>query len=270
MNDIITIKKILYRNSMLLRKNNIKFHYFFENNIQQGGGKDLVIEYEGNKYKYEQSYIDKDHYLLMSTDNNECVNILINKADKIAEIHGITNFKSCFNFTNENVGSTLLKITIKMLKKYKDQFNIKMVILTDNSIKKCQNEYIKLPIMMTLLSGDTWYGKYGFRPIMRYSDTFILDEFNNKLYEKNKKIFNEIKINNFNLIKYIELTKNEKIIEATKKILLTFPDMLLKTFLYNFLRDYDNTCIYFSKFYEKLFHKTSVFEPTKVIYGLIL
>ena len=67
--------------------------------------------------------------------------------------------------------------------------------------------------MMILLTGDTWYGKYGFRPYTRHSDSFILDELNNKLYEKNKKIFNEITISNINLIKYIEITENEKLIK---------------------------------------------------------
>ena len=33
--------------------------------------------------------------------------------NKIAEIHGIGNYKSCLDDINTNVGSTLLKITLK-------------------------------------------------------------------------------------------------------------------------------------------------------------
>ena len=40
--------------------------------------------------------------------------------------------------------------------------------------------------MLTLLTGDTWYGKYGFRPNDYQNDKYILDKLNNKLYEKIK------------------------------------------------------------------------------------
>jgi len=68
----------------------------------------------------------------------------------------IGNYESCLVDTNVNVGSTLLKITIKMLKKYKDRFNIDKIILTDNSIKKCGNKNIILSTMLILLTGNNW------------------------------------------------------------------------------------------------------------------
>jgi hypothetical protein len=45
---------------------------------------------------------------------------------------------------------------MKLVKKYKDKYDIKTIILKDNSIKKCNNNNIKLPIMLILLTGDTW------------------------------------------------------------------------------------------------------------------
>lgn len=120
---LIDIKVIvmLLRNSDLLNKNNIKLNNINNiNNFQQKGGYNkLRIEHNNNDYIFEESEIDKNHYILNSKNNDECVIVIISKEDKIAEIHSIGNYKSCLYNTNENVGSELLKITIKMLKKYK-------------------------------------------------------------------------------------------------------------------------------------------------------
>ena len=45
------------------------------------------------------------------------------------------------------------KISIKMLNKYQDKFNI------DNSIKKCGNKNIILYTMLILLTGNNWQKK---------------------------------------------------------------------------------------------------------------
>ena len=57
--------------------------------------------------------------------------------------------------------------------------------------------------MLILLSGDTWYGKYGFRP---YKDNYDINR-----YEKNIEIMNNITISDANILKYIKLTKKEDI-----------------------------------------------------------
>ena len=76
----------------------------------------LIVKYNDHKYIFEKSEIDPDNYILYSLDGLECVSILINISDKTAEIHGIGNYETCVNTTlsNQHVGSTLLKITIKM------------------------------------------------------------------------------------------------------------------------------------------------------------
>ena len=53
----------------------------------------------------------------------------------------------------------------------------------------------------------------------------------NKEYNKNKEIIKKITITQINILKYIELTKKEKIINDIKKILLIKPDMLVTDFL---------------------------------------
>ena len=56
-----------------------------------------------------------------------------------------------------------------------------------------------------------------------------------------------------NINNYIRETKNEKLINAVNKLVSTNPDMLLKFFLTNFLKEYDKTCDYFIIFYDKMF-----------------
>jgi hypothetical protein len=119
--------------------------------------------------------------------------------------------------------------------------------------------------MLTLLTGHTWYGKYGFRPFN--NDNYNIVSLEN--YNKNIEIINSITIKEANILKYIELTKKNQIIEDVKKLLETNPDMLLKDFLNLFLKDYDKSCKYFSIFYEKLYIDIGLYSFHQNTFGLI-
>jgi len=276
---------VIFKNSNLLKLNKVKFDNFAMALYRQsGGGKYLTIEYNETKYKFKEDDIDPDHYFLTSSEGDNYVFVIIDRSSGVAEIHGIGNYKSCLVDTNTNVGSTLLKITLKMLCKYKEKLGIKIIILTDNSIKQCKNHDIKLALMLTLITGDTWcnvllakhhnskgmYGKYGFRPIERYSDSYAIDKTNFEYYEKNKRIMNRIKITDIDLLKYIKLTKNDKLIKAVKQLIKLDPTMLVKDFLKNFIKDYDKTCEMFYEFYEKLYVKLGLISFYKHSFGLFL
>lgn len=129
------IKNILIRNSDTFKKNKINFIKLLSN-CQTGGEKDLTVSFNDSQYTFKKSENIDGHYLLFSKEGDECVYVIISKEDKTAEIHEIGSYSSYLQETNQSVGSTLLKITLKLLKKYKDKFQINMVILTDNSIKK--------------------------------------------------------------------------------------------------------------------------------------
>ena len=291
------IKKIIYRNSYILRKNKIQTNNYFNTNQNGGtaciekhcfsihdyclytkkhsffsikGGKTLSVSYNNNIYKFEESEIDDNHFILYSYEENplDCVSIIISKEYKLVEIHGIGNYKNCLQNTNTNIGTTLLKITLKMLKKYKNKLGINMIILTDNSIKICNKKNIILSKMLILLTGDTWYGKYGFRPYDIQVDS--MNDRTNKEYNKNKDIMKKITITEINILKYIELTKKEKIINDVKQILLIKPDMLVTNFLSQFLKEYDKTCKYFIIFYEELFKNLDLTDFYKQSFALKL
>lgn len=269
--------KLLYRNSDLYRLNNVKMRDALLIKQYGGGGNDfaskikdkLTVEYNNFKYIFEKSIIDDNHYVLTSKNNDDCVSIIISK-NGYAEIHDIGNYRSCLQDTNEHIGLHLLKLTIKMLKKYKDTFKIKMVTLTDNSIKSCSSDSIYLSHMLVLLTGDTWYGKYGFRPINYNNNNYKIDEISNEKYEKNKVIINKLKITDINLLKYISLTKNDALIKVTKNIINEQSNMLLKDYLFNLLKDYDKTCKLFVTFYRELYDAIGLKEFYKYPFGLIL
>ncbi len=244
------VLKIIYRNSNILKTISLKSLL----NMKGGGNRKLKVEYNNNTYIFEENELDDNYFILNSIEGNglDCVVILISSEDNIAEIHSITNSKTCMVNTNENIGSHLLKLTIKMIKKYAYKLNINKISLGDMSIKKCGTNYIKLTKMLILLSGDTWYGKYGFRP--RDNITNNIDKYQNKKYENNVKIMDTLTISDINLIKYIKMTKNNNFIEKTKETIINKPKMLLKDFLRKFLKDYDNMCDYFYMFYEKLYN----------------
>jgi hypothetical protein len=263
------IKKVIYKNSQLLRDNQTQIKNFFNKEIIHSmiGGEDLTITYKDNAYTYTQ-IMDEDYYILYSEDEFDCVSVVIDKERKVGEIHGIGNFKSCLIDSNTKVGSTLLKITIKMLKKYKDILGINKIVLTDNSLKKCaaNKEDIKLSHMLILLTGDTWYGKYEFRPID--VNTYKYNEILNEKYYNNKKIIDNITIKEANIMKYIKMTKDKDVIYAVKKILEKDENMLLKDFLQKFLKDFKLTCQYFSVFYERLYYDIELENFYKLFFGL--
>jgi hypothetical protein len=70
---------------------------------------------------------------------------------------------------------------------------------------------------------------------------------------ESQNIINKIQIKDIDIIKYIKLTNNEKLIRATMKYINENKNILLKTFLQNFLSKYDTMCKHFIMFYEELY-----------------
>lgn len=234
------IKKIIYFNSNIFKNisyNKFKKDFIIKDNLIGGGHNNIKINYKDIQYKFIKIE-SENQYILFSDDKDkhECISIIISKEDKIAEINGISNYISCLKksnlleLTNTGVGSILLKITLKMLKKYKDKLGINKISLTDNSKKKCSNKNIVLSQMLFLLTGNTlygnpknfWgcprnknhtdfclYGKYGFRPREIFENK--LDEQLDKKYQENQNIINRITIKESNILNYILKTNNEKI-----------------------------------------------------------
>ncbi len=244
-------------------------------NKQFGGGNakpEFVVNYDSQTYFFYADDIDENFFILYSIDKkSKCVIIEIDKENKTATIQDIKGMKNCL-FNKQKTGSTLLQITLKLLLKLKlnKKYNINTIILSDDSFKYCNeiSENIDMKTMSVLLTGHTWYGKYGFRPIKYKENKVILNEELNEKYNKNIELMNKITIGSIPLINYFTNIKNINSIQinAVKQIILKNPNMLLKDFLNNMLKEFDLTCNLFSQFYIKLFDDIGL-KFTGTFYG---
>jgi hypothetical protein len=242
----------IWRNSIIMRKNKTQLRYFMINQIDEK----LDIKYK--KYIFEEA-MDENYYVLYIINKIECVSIIIDKKNKIAEIQCIGIDQTCMN---ENEVNIKLKITLKMLLEYKEILNINKIILSDNTFKKCNNEKIMLSAMLTLLTGDTWYGKYGFRP----NEDFYIT-----VYEENKKKMNTIKLKDIDLIKYLKMSKvDEHIINKIKEFIKENQKMLLKDYLQIFIKEYDRIYEYFYDFYLTLYDDLRLYNFDHKIFELLI
>ncbi len=254
-------------------------------NVEQTGGTkpEFTVEFKGNVYQFYKNHLDDDIYVLYSMDPNddtECVVIEVNSKYKKANIQNLSGIRKCVSPNINNVGSTLLKITLKLLinlnKKNQNKYNIEIITLSDDSEKICPANHIgiEMQIMNVLRTGDTWYGAYGFRPFLdlkKSNDSVVIHEIYNKTYEKNKEIMATIKLGDINILKYFKKAKQitPDQLYAIDKIIKINPDMLVKDFINKFLRKFDNTCGLFSQFYIQLYNDLGL-KRTGTLYGLFL
>ena len=258
--------KYVYFNSKIIKHKYKSFTNFIKdsNLINQIGGNKLKVDYKiddnENTYIFEKDDYS-DLYILSSFDKytKHCIVVSVDKTNRIAninELNGTTD--NCLKSTNiKNSGSHLLKITLKMIEKYKDKLNINVITLSDTSFKFCGKHSLDLIYLSVLTSGETWYGKYGFRPVIEIGNGYgnnINIKINNQLndiYEKNKKIMDRLTITDINFIKYFIGTKLENTI---KKVIQEFPKMLIKDVVKRLLSQWDKTCDIFANIYINLFH----------------
>jgi hypothetical protein len=223
--------------------------------------KEFSIEYNDKTYIFERLHDDNSRLILYSYDgkNNDCVMLNINKKEKIINLDSFGKADKCYH-GEINIGSNLLRITLKMIEQYKDELKINKIVLSDNASLPCKkSRSLNMAMMMVLLTGDTWYGKYGFRPF----NSNELDKVNNEIYEINKNIMNIILLKDVNIKKYLKMIHKKYPLEFTKEMIKNilerekkYPDKLLKTFLGNLHNPkmFDNTCHFFEVYYKKLFN----------------
>jgi hypothetical protein len=216
-----------------------------------------------NTYKLYQLHSKEESIPTCIVINIE-KNIKINEKqiDNICHIQSITYNKNCMpRIELNNKGTTLLKIALKLINTIKDRYKIKVIELTDNSKKNCGGKEIKLSTMLTLLTGTTWYGKYGFYP---------KDIDYREYFDENKKIMNKTMLSDVPQLKemIIRAHKKSKSKIDLDRILKSYNIALnekasLKSFLNWFLKDYDNRCDIFFYFYHDLYTELKM----KDLYG---
>jgi hypothetical protein len=122
---------------------------------------DIIVQVELDEKLYQDVFLLID----LEKQNNIFKNIkIIDKDNKMAIIEAISADKFvCFydvDFNLKNKGSFYLKISIKMLEKYKDKFKINKIVLRDNATVHCKFKEksfsFNLSQFLLLTNGNTW------------------------------------------------------------------------------------------------------------------
>ena len=229
----------------------------------EGGGNDegcfdekIYVSYKNEKYLFSR-YKD-GYYIYYALHQNEklgeqrCIMIIVETEIHNCNIHDLSYNDKCFAKKNiviaqKTTGSDLLKLALLLVDKIKDRYKIKTISVQDNSAKFCKpGKRINLGMMLTLLTGHTWYGKYGFLPKDRI-----------KQYQENKKIMDNIQMKDFpEIVKMVKkgFKKYGYTDEGTIDKLYN-DNVKIKTFLSFLLDNYDITCEIFYDLYEDLYEK---------------
>jgi hypothetical protein len=264
-------KLFMFNKSYILRDELIKNKSIF--NLKAGGfEKKYSINYNGVIYYYERADFDKNSFILKSPNQEDnCVLISIISKRKIAQIENINgDYENCITFSNEKIGTFLLNLTLTFLKKYKNEFSIEWILISDHSKKKCGNKFFKLMKLSMLTDGNTWYGKYDFFPV-NDSKELKYDKNGLKKYYYNQTIMNTKKLKDIKFDKYfIKIGKKfpeiNSFIDTFLNNIKSNSDKLIKDYLKEFMADYNN-CKYIYVIYEDLFDELKLQElPT--LFGL--
>lgn len=207
--NIIKILKKMHVDQYKILAANIYYHHKHNINKYFDSKEILMIEggHEMSKFKVNGAefnfYKINDHemvyYHLFQEDKigklPDCIYIIVDKIEKHATLHGLTYDAKCFSQKNKNVygnisGSTLLNVSLGVLKKIQKHYGLKYCTLLDNSEKKCGKINLNFPLMYTLINGDTWYGSRGFVPKMSTNEK--IDKNLYEVYQNNKKIMDTI------------------------------------------------------------------------------
>lgn len=205
-----------------------------------------------------------------SSMNTQCFMAIKSAGSTFIVIQGLENNEDCFK--GERIskrGTIMLEFLISYLKKKKEKLGINRIVLTDNSLKYCPecDKKLNLSEVYILSTGDTWYGKFGFRPYNEEHDT--PDEDMLSFYTTNKDIMNTIKMKNFDLIKLVKTKmneKNEEIIERNlefiQKLQTEYPNTKLRKVLK--LISQEDCCLmaHMSKYIFRALGLTSFYKMT--------
>ena len=273
--------------SEYLKKNNINFNYsmliqnlYFirriESFLQEGGN--TVI----NKYKISIPELGQEDYIiieetknynrknyLLNTKDNDTQCLLMFKENDHMYIESLNSFDNCLTIKGKKInGSFLIQVAIQFTESIKKSENIRKIVLIDKAEKQCNNIYLNLSDFKILVSGDTWYGGYGFLPAIRDNNNFFnYDNMAIKLYNKNKFIISKLLVKDSKLQKIIK--KKIKKISDTK-ILEIYNDFyefiknkeneFLSIVLSNFFtyKEFNKRCIILDYIIKKLFKKNNL------------
>ena len=252
---------IIIKLDKFLIKKNIK--------INQKGGGNLIIEYKGENINFKKYKDDKNNieiYLRTLDKKDNCIFITIDNNSKLAYINTInSSLGNCINSKIiDNKGSEYIKLSIKLLKKYKDVFKINKILLSDDSLFYCDvNTKINLTKLNFLQYNQSFYGRYGFNPVDKYDK-------NNYIYNQNK--LNKIKTKNLNinkiLLDYKYKVDSDLIIKINRKYIKYRGKKIYKWFNKISRIVSDRDCSLLRYLVDKIFIELKLYQVDNIFYEL--
>lgn len=204
----------LINNTMKTNKNS---HYGL-----YGGFKESEHKFEdkdGKIYTFRVGVADdtapsgnRKRIVVLSETEQECVLVFIDEDVGDAILQNVSYYRDCAQegLRRPGGGTILLRFIYKYLVAAKNKYNIKRIVLRDNShiyCEKCSRQINLADLKMTT-DGRTWYSKYGFKPydpIGKKPKKALL-----KGFELNKKILMKLKTNSLNIVKIAEKVKRKE------------------------------------------------------------
>ena len=254
----------------------IEIDKLLKDDIIQYGGEIIEEKFNGYPFKIfvQRTKISVD-IAVHPDDNNEnakyCIHIKVHKDDdplmKLAYIDNISYYPNCTKIGLEypGGGSILVKFAIYLIKNIKG-LNISKVRLRDTSSYKCggkNGKNMNLALMYSLTHGDTWYGKFGFRPY-DIDNIIITKDLINK-YENNIKIAHLMVIDRLDILKKYfgkDMPKSE--------FRENFGYLKIGKFIEKFVKKYDEKCEWFSQNYVNLAKDLDVHNFSQNSFELII
>lgn len=259
--------------------------YFHTNDYLVGGSEPDGID--GVIFKYKNVnftfYKTSDKYsinfsIFQENDDEKAFNcsvIMIDRIEKSADISGISYDPKCFTHPQVNTfghnasGKLLLKVTLAFISKIKNHYEIKYIKLRDNSNKPCKivGQSIPFDIYLMFVSGDTWYGKYGFVPFSQEQRKTNREKL--KTYIKNQKIVKNTKVKDVNILKYVKraFKKLKKVFDDDiDKLVNNNKDISIMKFMQMLSKNYDEFCGLFYYMYEDLMNDLKMFNMHGEVY----
>ena len=266
-----------FTNNIIITNNEFYKKFISRRENQIGGQKTINFIYHNKTYDIDH-YDETDRHtyeLTPKTKNGQSCFIIIipkNEKTKYAYLENISSYEDCLHVGHlrNGRGSHLLKVVLAFIDSIKTKYELKYIQLQDNSNYLCKDKgKIELSSLYMLTQGNTWYGKYGFKPFDPESESLHLDNYVN--YLVNIKLVNILKIECTNLYELIvqtthinknEILTNDKITKIFKK----YNKKTIKEFFTDFLKNYDLTCDIFYDIYKNFMEHNGIVRLHQISY----
>ena len=216
---------------------------------QSGGNKEQIMKFidVGGVYTYSVYTEDKNdtdlRISILSASKQDCVTILIFGKRHLAILHSMSHYDDC---ALEGLGrpggsNKLLRFALNLIMKHQDKYDIKRIVLKDNSFLYCKGfqHRIKLAQIRMFTHGYPWYvARYGFKPY----DTELAKPSIELLesIKKNQLTIDAMKTKQFDIIGIITKEKLNVDVHDVKALIDQYPSM--KQFITRLTDEFDKYC----------------------------